>query len=119
MTVETELNTLLRTLCPRVYPDVAPAGTARPYVTYSGIGGKPLRWLDNTAADKRHTIMQINVWSSTRLETMALIRSIEEALCASSTLTAMPMDEPYSTYEEDAEPPIYGANQDFSIYSTR
>lgn len=119
MTVEAELTTVLKTLCARVFPDVAPAGTARPYVTYSGIGGKPLRWLDNTAADKRHTIMQINVWSSTRLETMALIRSIEEALCASATMTVSPMGEPYSTYEEDAEPPIYGANQDFSIYSTR
>lgn len=119
MSVEAELTTLLKTVCPRVYPDVAPAGVARPYVTYTGIGGKPMRFLDNTAGDKRNTIMQVNVWSSTRLETMTLIRAIEDALCASSTLTATPMDEPFSSYEEDADPPIYGANQDFSIYSTR
>ena len=119
MSVEAELTALLKTLCPQVFPDVAPAGTARPYVTYSGIGGKPLRFLDNTAGDKRNTIMQINVWSSTRAQTQTLIRAIEEALCASSTFTAMPMDEPFSAYEEDAEPPLYGANQDFSIYSTR
>ena len=119
MSVEAELTTLLKTLCDRVFPDVAPAGTARPYVTYSGIGGKPLRFLDNTAGDKRNTIMQINVWSSTRAQTMDLIRDIEEALCASATFTATPMDEPFSAYEEDAEPPLYGANQDFSIYATR
>jgi len=119
MSVEADVTSILKTLCPRVFPDVAPAGVARPYVTYSGIGGKPMRFLDNTAGDKRNTIMQVNVWSSTRLETMTLIRAIEDALCASSTLTAVPMDEPFSAYEDDAEPPLYGANQDFSIYSTR
>ncbi|MDI4633291.1 DUF3168 domain-containing protein [Pelomonas sp. V22] len=119
MSVEAELTTLLKTVCPRVYPDVAPAGVARPYVTYSGIGGKPMRFLDNTAGDKRNTIMQVSVYSSTRAQTMDLIRAIEELLCGSATLVAMPMDEPYSTYEEDADPPIYGANQDFSIYTNR
>lgn len=119
MSVEADLTTLLKTICAQVFPDVAPAGAARPYVTYSGIGGKPLRFLDNTAGDKRHTIMQINVWSSTRAQTMTLIRSIEDALCASTTFTATPMDAPFSSYEDDAEPPLYGANQDFSIYSTR
>lgn len=117
MSMESDLFTLLKAVCPRVFPDIAPAGTALPYVTWQGIGGKALRFVDNTPADKRNSLMQINVWSATRLEANALIRQIEDALCASAVLTAVPEGEPLATYEEDTA--LYGNIQRFSIYSSR
>ena len=117
MSLESELSTLLKTVCPRVFPDVAPMNTVKPWVTWQGVGGRTLRMLDNTAADKRNTLMQINVWSTSRLEANTLMRSIEDALCASASLTVLPEGEPLSTYEEDTL--LYGAIQRFSIYSTR
>lgn len=117
MTMESDLFGLLSAACPRVYPDVAPIGTALPYVTWQGIGGSTLRFTENTPADKRNTLMQVNVWSATRLEANALMRQIEDALCASALFTVDPQGEPMNTYEEDAL--LYGSLQRFSIYAAR
>jgi len=117
MTLEADLVTLVKALCPRVFPDVADVSTDRPYVTYQGIGGRSLRWLALSPADKRHTIMQVNVWADTRASASALARQIEDALCAASAFTAWPQAEPISTYDADMK--RYGTIQDFEIYSTR
>ena len=80
--MEADLNTLLKAICPRVFPDVAPSGTALPYVTWQGLGGESLSFLDNTTGDKRNTLMQISVYSSTRLQALQLVRQIEDAMRA-------------------------------------
>lgn len=120
MTVEADIVAALRTVCPRVSPDVAPLSTARPYITWQFIGGRPMRYLENTPADRRHTLLQVNVWSSTRAEALTLIRQAEAALCdGAAPFTAHPNGEPLSDIADDIEPMLYGALQDFSVYSTR
>lgn len=117
MSMESDLETLLKTLCLRVYPDAAPAGAARPYITWQGLGGAVARFVEGSAADKRNTLMQVNVWSATRLEALTLIRQVEDALCASALFVARPQGEPLSTYEEDTK--LYGCIQRFSIWAAR
>ncbi|MBU1816430.1 MAG: DUF3168 domain-containing protein [Gammaproteobacteria bacterium] len=117
MTMESDLSTLLKTVCPRVFPDVAPSGTAKPFVTWQGIGGEALGYLDNTAADKRHTLMQVNAWSTTRLQALQLIRDVEAAMRASGAFVATPVGEAMSSYEQDTA--LYGCIQRFEIYSLR
>lgn len=117
MSVETELYTVLKVLCARTFPDFAPVTTARPYVTYQAIGGESLRFLDNTTHSHRDTLMQINVWAGSRLDALALIRQIEDALCASTVFVARPQGEPVSDF--DADIPVYGCRQDFLIFSPR
>lgn len=117
MSMESDLVTLLKTVCTRTFPDVAPELTAKPYVTWQGIGGESLRFVENTAADKRHTLMQINVWSATRQEALTMIRQIEDALCVSAAFTATPQGEPLSTYEPDTA--SYGCIQRFDVWSAR
>lgn len=117
MSMESDLSTLLKTICVRTYPDVAPANTAAPWITWQGIGGESLRNLDNSAADKRHTLLQVSVWSKTRLEALSLIRQAEDALCDSAAWIARPQGEPLSTYEPDTQ--LYGCIQRFEIISTR
>ena len=117
MTMESDLSALLKTKCPRVFPDVAPSGTALPYVTWQGIGGESVGFVDNTAGDKRNTLMQINTWSSTRLQALQLIREIEDAMRASGAFVCRPTGEPLSTYEPDV--PDYGCLQRFEIWSSR
>lgn len=114
--MESDLTALLKTLCPRVFPDVAPTITQKPYVTYQQIGGVPLRYVDNTAADKRHHMMQINVWASTRKEANQLSRAIEDALCAATVFTARPMSEAVADAEDED---LRGNRQDFHIWATR
>ena len=81
MSLESDLSTLLKTVCPRTFPDVAPSGTAAPFIAWQALGGESLRYLDNTAPDKRNTYMQVSVYSKTRAEALAL----KPAACRSST----------------------------------
>lgn len=117
MSMESDLHTLLKTVCTRVYPDIAPAGTALPYATWQGLGGTPSRFTDGSASDKRNTLMQVNVWATTRLDALTKIRAIEDALCASSAFVAQPQGEPLSTFEPDTN--LYGCLQRFEIWSNR
>lgn len=115
--MEQALVSLLRSLCPRTYPDTAPLSTVRPYVTWQLIGGTALRYVDNTPADKRMSMVQINVWADTRAGALTLARSIEDALCASTAFTATVNGEPIATVEEDLN--LYGTIQDFTILGAR
>lgn len=117
MTMEADLNTLLKTLCPRVFPDVAPAETATPYITWQALGGESIYALNNTPIDKRHTLMQINVWAASRLQSTTLARDIEAALALSKAFTAKPSGEPMSIYEDETK--LYGAIQRFEIWHAR
>lgn len=124
MSFEAELTTVLKTQCQRTFPDVAPLATAKPYVTYQFIGGEPLRYTENTPANKRFTLVQVNVWAATRLAANALAHLIEEALCDPSTpFTAGPVDEIQTTHDDvalpDAPQGLYGTIQTFSALSTR
>jgi hypothetical protein len=100
-----------------VFPDVAPSGTAKPFIAWQALGGESLRFLDNAAPDKRNTYMQVSVYSVTRLEALNLIRAAEAALCASHAFIVKPQGEPISTYEEDTT--LYGAIQRYSIWAAR
>ena len=117
MSMESDLQTLLLTKCARTYPDVAPSGAAKPWVTWQALGGESLGYLDNTAADKRYTLMQINAWATTRLAALNLIRDIETAMRASSAFTAMPQGEAVSLYESDTL--LYGCVQRYEIFALR
>ena len=92
MSMEPTFVALLQVRCPRVYPVAAPVNTERPYITWQHIGGQSLRFVDNTAADKRHTMVQVNVWHSTLASAFALMRQLEEDLCASTAMQAWPRD---------------------------
>lgn len=116
--MESALDTLLKTICPRTFPDVAPAEVAAPYVVWQNIGGQSLRALNGDHCNERNTYMQISVWSPRRLEALSLIRQIEDAMVSSPSFqVARPDSEPMNLYEEDPE--LYGSIQRFSIWSLR
>lgn len=115
--MEAQLSALLKTVCPRTFPDVAPSGTAAPFMAWQALGGESLRFLSNDAPDKRNTYMQVSVYSATRAESLALIRAAEAALCGAAMFAATPMGEPISNYEDDTK--LYGAIQRFSIWAAR
>lgn len=117
MSLESKLFTELVALCPRVFPDVAPAGTQRPYVTYQQIGGDPSHYTEGTVMAKVNAFMQINVWHDGREQANALMRAIEAALLASTAFQAEPQSALISGYEEDTE--TRSAQQDFSIWADR
>jgi len=117
MSLESELFTLLKTTCPRVFPDFAPVSTAKPYVTYQGIGGQSINYVDNTVPDLENSRVQIDVWADTRLSAKAIIRQIEDTLRVATTIQARPESAPHNDYNADSL--IYSSTQDFSIWASR
>lgn len=111
MTMEADLFTLLKTICPRVYPDVAPTSTVKPYITWQQIGGEVLNPLDNSVPGKRNAVIQINVWSATRVEANALINQIEDAM---RPFPARPQSASFSDYDHDMQ--VYSAQQEFALW---
>lgn len=111
MTMESDLYARLVAICPRVYPDVAPTSTARPYVTYQQIGGETIDPLDNSAPGKRNAVIQINVWSNTRSEANAISHQIEDSM---RLMSARPQGASLSDYDYDML--VYGAQQDFALW---
>lgn len=115
MTVESDLYTALKTLVSnRVYPDIAPAGAAKPYITYQQVGGDVINMLGPYTPGKRNGRFQVNVWATTRAAANALMKQVEDALMTSTTLNARPQMAAISTHEEETQ--LYGQLQIFSIW---
>lgn len=98
----------------RVYPDVAPAGTVRPYLTYQQVGGDALNFLDGATPGKRNARIQINAWADSRLVASQLSEQAEDALRAAAGLQPEVLGARASIYEEDTK--LRGARQDFSVW---
>lgn len=120
---ETQLFSVLSALCPRVFPDVAPVATAKPYITYQQIGGERLRNFDKSPADKRKVFVQINVWSDSRLSANELCRQVEAAMAAAAVFNASEDSEPIWTHDDialpDAPDGLFGCIQDFTVIADR
>lgn len=116
MTVETQLYSAIKTLAAnRVYPDVAPIGAARPYVTFQQVGGQSINFLDSAVPSKANARFQINVWADTRAAAALLAGQVEQALRTASALQATVMGQPIATYEADTL--LFGTRQDFSFWA--
>jgi hypothetical protein len=96
----------------RCYPDVAPTGALRPYITYQAVGGQSPNYLSNNV-DLQNARMQLNVWADTRAAATTLMQSVIAALTAPA-IKAVTIGAPVSTYEPDTK--LYGSREDFSIW---
>lgn len=117
MSLDSDLKTALETVCPRVFPDFAPVGTTRPYITFLQIGGYSIRPIGKTVPDKRHAEFQIDWWADTRASAKAVADSLDSTLRQASAFAASPMAEPVSDYDADMK--RFGARQDWSIWGSR
>jgi hypothetical protein len=115
MTVEADIFNRLKALVSnRVYPDVAPEGALKPYITYQQVGGEGVNFMENAVPSKKNGRFQFNVWATTRAEAASLSRQVEDSLVTSPVLLATVMGAPVATYEEDTK--LYGTRQDFGIW---
>lgn len=114
MTIEATLYTALSPLFGgRVFPDFAPAGTAKPYCTYQQVGGRPVEFLEGAVASKDGGRFQINVWSASRLEAMNKMRAVRQTLVAPPILAS---SQGGAVAEYDETDQLRGARQDFLIW---
>lgn len=118
MTIEADIYTATKSLVGnRVFPDVAPAGVAKPYIVFQQVGGETANLLTQTVPGVKNGRFQIAVWGTTRAAVSALMLQVEAALIASSAFQARAIGGFVSTFDGDAG--LYGSRQDFSIWSDR
>lgn len=117
MTLEADLFAALQAQCPRTFPDVAPVGTARPYVVWQQVGGPAPMYVEGALPDKASAYMQITVWADARKDANALMRNIEAALVASNTLQARPLGGLIAAIDDGNV--LRGCHQDFEIWAAR
>ncbi len=116
MTIESLLFDTVKSLVSnRVYPDVAPEGVTRPYITYQQVGGMSINFVDVTVPSKRNSIFQINVWSDRRMEAASLMKQVSDALRINTAMQTTVLVEPVATYDEVTQ--MRGARQNFSFWS--
>jgi hypothetical protein len=95
-----------------VFPDLAPAQTAPPWITFQSVGGQAFNNLDGTTPGLRNARMAIKVYSRSRTEANAVLEQCFQAL-ANPVVKAVPIGAPISTFETDTL--LYGSSLDFSL----
>ena len=118
MSLESVLYNALVPVCARVYPDAAPVGATLPYIIYQQIpGGEAPTFVDNLVPSKENARMQIETWSTIRIESKTLIKAVESALTLSTGMQARPLGAAHAAFDEETD--LRGMMQDFSIWATR
>lgn len=117
MSLESELVAVLKPLCQEVHGGFAKAQTPMPYVTFQQIGGQVVVSLSNELGDQENAEMQINVWAASRGAAKMLIKQIEAALVAATTMTATPIAAAVADFDADMD--RHSCRQDFSIWAAR
>lgn len=118
MSIESDIfDTLKGLVGNRCFPDFAPVSTQRPYITYQQIGGNALSFVDNGLPSKKHGMFQVNVWADTRASAAAIALQVEAAMAAATVFQSSAINAPVGDF--DADIPVYGCRQDFSVWSDR
>lgn len=117
MSLESNVYTVLKTVCDNVYPDFAPENTARPFITWNQIGGTSIKPLGKSVPNMREAVIQVSVWAETRLGASQLILAADSALRTSTLFAAQASAEMVSVADQGTG--LRGAIQDFVIRDLR
>ncbi|WP_054266722.1 DUF3168 domain-containing protein [Massilia antarctica] len=98
-----------------VFADVAPVGTAPPYITFQAVGGAPINFLDGGVPSKELTRVQVNVWATTRLEATSIGKQAENALRVVAGLQTTVLTGRIATLDEPTG--LRGTIQDFEFFT--
>ena len=112
MSIEATIyNALKGLVSDRVFPDVAPEGTQKPYATYQQVGGAAYNYTEGGAVGARNARVQVNVWAASRLEASTIGNAAEDAL--RNVPGTVVLGAATSIYEPDTQ--ARGHIQDFSF----
>lgn len=116
MNIETRLYQALGPMVgDRAFPDVAPEGTALPFITFQSVGGQPLAFIDGSAPDKEFARVQVNVWADSRLAASDLGKAVELGLRALAGTQTEVLTGRVATFDEATN--HRGTMQDFNFFT--
>ncbi len=118
MSVESDIYTALKGLVSnRCFPDFAPLGTVRPFITFEQTGGEALSYMEGALPDKKHGRFEIGVYADSRATCASIALQVESAMAAATAFQSTAIHAPISDYAGDVK--IYSSTQNFSVFSTR
>ncbi len=118
MSVESDIFTTLKGLVgDRCFPDFAPLGTVRPFITFEQTGGDAMHFTDGTLPDKKNGRFEIGVYADTRASCASIALQVEATMAAATVFTATAIHAPISDYASGVN--IYSSTQNFNVWSTR
>lgn len=118
MTVEASIYATLKGLVGnRCFPDFAPLGTVRPFITFEQTGGDALHFIDGALPDKKHGRFEIGVYTDSRAECASIALQVESVMASATAFQSTAIHSPISDYASDVK--IYSSTQNFSVFSTR
>lgn len=117
MTPEQVITNVIKLDCSEAHWVAAPFGTPRPYVLMQVYGGRDMRLLNKQPGDKRHMLLQVEVWADTLEEAKAVGRAIENRMCATTEFNARRLDEGQDGGDEELG--VRSFLQDFRVYIQR
>ena len=118
MTVESQIYEVLKSLVGnRCFPDFAPLGTVRPFITFEQTGGDALSFLDGSLPDKKNGRFEIGVYADSRASCAAIALQVESVMAAATAFQASAIHAPISDYASEVM--IYSSTQNFSVFSER
>lgn len=116
MLAEIAVYLAIKHLAP-TYPLVAPAGAPSTRIVYQQVGGFVVNYQEDTSSDVDHGRIQVTCWSPEQPTSANLCESVSETLILAPNLQARPVGARVSVYENDTK--LYGARQDFSVWSPK
>ena len=119
MTVESDIYNALKGLVSnRCYPDFAPIGTVRPFITYEQTGGEVVSYIEGiTLPNTKNGRFEIGVFADSRASCASIALQVETAMAASTAFQAEALHAPISDYASEVQ--IYSSIQNFSVWSDR
>ena len=118
MTVESQIYEVLKSLVGnRCFPDFAPLGTVRPFITFEQTGGDALSYLNGTLPDTKNGRFEIGVYADSRASCAAIALQVESVMAAATAFQASAIHAPISDYASEVM--IYSSTQNFSVFSER
>lgn len=118
MSVESDILTTIKGLVAnRCYPDFAPLGTVRPFITYEQTGGETVHFVEGTLPDKKNGRFEIGVYADTRSQCASIALQVEAAMAAATVFQSTAIHAPISDFAKEVG--IYSSTQNFSVWSSR
>jgi len=116
MTPEDHIDAALQHLAGgRIFPDVAPANTVKPYVTYQSVGGAPINFITGEKPERQLHRVQVNCWAERRDDASTLGMLVEDAMrSVGDELQTEVVTGRVATYDEETD--LRGTMQDFQIF---
>lgn len=117
MTLEEKMYAVVSPVVHQCFPVKGPFAIHAPVAIWERLGGTPIYFMDNTAADKSHAIVRVTFFETTAIKAAITMKEIEKAMVGTDVFLSSPRTEPVTIADENPDG-FYILAQDFNVWFT-